>query len=81
MLQVCGEIGTLYTVDGNVKCFSNPWEARRYFPQKLSIPYDPGISLLSIELKAGSLRDVYTLKLIAPLYIIAKIQEQPQCHL
>ena len=51
-------------------------ESKKLCSSKLNIPYDPAISLLDIyptELKSGTLRDIYTLKIIIALLMIAKV--------
>ena len=49
---------------------------------KIELPYDPAISLMSInskELKARSQRDTCTPIFIAALFTIAKRLKQPKC--
>lgn len=79
--QGFGEIIHLYTVNGNIKCFSlyGKWNETSSKLLKIELPNDWATSLLSIylkQLKTESQRYIRTPMFIVALFTIAKIQKQ-----
>ena len=77
----CGEKGTLLHSWWECKLIQLLWRTVWRFLKKpkIELPYDPAIPLLNIypsELKSGSPRDIFTHRLTAVLFTIAKIWKQ-----
>ena len=83
--QGYGEIGTLYTVGGNINWFSDYGKQYGGSSKKLKIelPYDSAIPLLGVNpknkkqrTKHWNLKDICTPMFVAALFTIAEIWKQ-----
>ena len=79
-----GKKKPLWTLSGNVNCFSHYTKQYEGSSKKIKIQllHDPAISLLGIHpkgLKSGSQGDICSFMLITVLFTIAKLWKQHKC--
>ena len=80
----CGERGTLLYCWRGYRLVQPLWKALRKYLKKLkmSLPFDPAIPLLGIDLKKPKTliwKNISTPMFIAALFTITKIWKQPKC--